>query len=71
MVKADIKMASELLSMTLKAIGIVRNEIRQPSRQDCKEIVSEIVIDSSLTETLEGLDDFSHIIVLLLDAPCH
>ena len=64
MVKADIKMASELLSMTLKAIGIVRSEIRQPSRQDCKEIVSEIVIDSSLTEALDRLDDFSHIIVL-------
>ena len=57
-------MASELPSMILKAIGIVRSEIRQPTRRDCKEIVSDIVIDSSLTEALDGLDDFSHIIVL-------
>ena len=57
-------MASELPSMTLKAVGIVRSEIKQPSRQDCKEIVSDIGIDSSLTEALENLDDFSHIIVL-------
>ena len=61
---AGVKMASELPSMILKAIGIVRSEIRQPTRRDCKEIVSDIVIDSSLTEALDGLDDFSHIIVL-------
>ncbi len=57
-------MTGELPSIILKAIGIVRSEIRQPSRRDCKEIVSDIVIDSSLTEALDGLDDFSHIIVL-------
>jgi len=64
MVKAGIKMASELPSMTLKAIGIVRSEIKQPSRQDRKGIVSDIVIDTSLTGALDNLDDFSHIIVL-------
>jgi len=57
-------MANELPGMTLKAIGIVRSEIKQPTGQDGKEIVSDIVIDSSLTEALDGLDDFSHIIVL-------
>jgi len=61
---AGVKMASELPNITLKPIGIVRSEVRQPSRQDSKEIVSEIVIDSSLTEALDGLDDFSHIVVL-------
>ena len=57
-------MSNELPGMTLKAIGIVRSEINQPSRQDCREIVSDIIIDSSLTEALDNLDDFSHIIVL-------
>jgi len=57
-------MAGELPSMTLKAIGIVRSEIKRPTGQDGREIVSEIVIDSSLTEALDGLDAFSHIIVL-------
>ncbi len=50
--------------MTLKPIGFVRNEIKQPVMLDFKNIVSEIVIDSSLTEALDSLDEFSHIIVL-------
>ena len=50
--------------MNLKAIGVVRNEIRQPVRHGWGEIVSDIVIDSGLTEALDGLDEFSHIIVL-------
>ena len=57
-------MASELPSITLKAIGIVRNEIRQGSMQDAKDIISDIIINDSLTETLDNLDGFSHIIVL-------
>ncbi len=57
-------MTDKLPDMTLKAIGIVRNEIRQPSRHDSEKVISEIVFDSSLTEALDDLDDFSHIIVL-------
>ena len=57
-------MVNELPPMTLKAIGIVRNEIKEPSHQDCEKVVSDVVIDSSLTESLDGLDEFSHIIVL-------
>jgi len=55
---------NELPEMTLKAIGVVRSEVKQPFVQDCKEVVSDIVIDSSLTEALDNLDEFSHIIVL-------
>ncbi|MDH5695228.1 MAG: tRNA (N6-threonylcarbamoyladenosine(37)-N6)-methyltransferase TrmO [Dehalococcoidia bacterium] len=57
-------MANELPDMTLKAIGIVRNKIKQPLRHGWREIVSDIVIDASLTEALDSLDEFSHIIVL-------
>ena len=56
----DIK----LPEMNLKAIGIVRNEIKEPMHQDSGDIVSEIIIDSSLTEALDDLDKFSHIIIL-------
>ena len=60
------EMADELPNITLKAIGIVRNEIKEaPARRDWwVELISEIVIDSSLTEALDGLEEFSHIIVL-------
>jgi len=54
----------DLPPMTLKAIGTVRGEPKQAARRDFAESVSEIVIDSSLTEALDGLDEFSHIVVL-------
>ncbi len=60
-------MANELPTITLKAIGFVRSEVKEASPLDSRnwgEIVSEIVIDSNLTEALDGLEEFSHIIVL-------
>ncbi len=57
-------MANQLPKMSLKAIGIVRNEVRQPIRHGWGEIVSDIVVSSDLTEALDGLDGFSHLIVL-------
>jgi len=50
--------------MTLKAIGKVSNEVTQPRRQGWEKVISEIVIDSRLTQALDGLDGFSHIKVL-------
>ena len=58
-------MANELPTMTLKAIGIVRSELKEaPVRRDRWEVVSEIVITPSLTEALDGLEEYSHITVL-------
>ena len=57
-------MTNELSGMTLKAVGVVRNEIKKPVHQGWEKVVSDIVIDSSLTEALDGLEEFSHIIVL-------
>jgi len=57
-------MVGELSGMSLKAIGIVRNEIKQPLQHGWGEIVSDIVLNSNLTEALDGLDEFSHLIVL-------
>lgn len=50
--------------MTLKPIGMVRNKVKQPIRHGWGEIVSEIIVDSDLTEALDNLDEFSHLIVL-------
>ena len=57
-------MVKELPGMVLKAIGVVKNEIKQPSMRDSKDVVSDIVVDANLTEALDNLDEFSHIIVL-------
>ena len=60
------EMVDELPGMTLKTIGIVRNEVKQAPgpEYNWRNIVSEIVVDSSLAESLDGLDEFSHITVL-------
>ena len=57
-------MANELPGITLKAIGTVRNAVRQPTKRDWEKVVSEIVVNTSLTEALDNLDEFSHITVL-------
>ena len=54
----------EFPEITLKPIGVVRNDVKEPTHQDSGDIISEIIIDSSLTEALDDLDKFSHIIVL-------
>lgn len=58
-------MNSGPFSVTITSIGTVRNEIKQPLKKfDWREVVSEIIIDDRLTEALENLDEFSHIIIL-------
>lgn len=57
-------MNSEKPEITLKPIGYVRNEIKEPTRQRNKGLISEIVVDEDLTEALDNLEEFSHIIVL-------
>lgn len=57
-------MDNKLPEIKLKAIGIVRNEIKEPAHGDSQEVISEIIIDSSLTKALDNMDEFSHIIVL-------
>jgi tRNA-Thr(GGU) m(6)t(6)A37 methyltransferase TsaA len=53
-------------SMKLEPIGFVRNEMEEkPERGfDWRQIVSEIIIEPRLTEGLDSLDDFSHVIVI-------
>jgi len=57
-------MVNELPGMGVKAIGIVRSEEAGHPQSDEGEVFSEIVVDSSLTEALDGIEEFSHIVVL-------
>ena len=54
------------MNMSLIPIGAVRSPLKEPTYQrlNLKEIISDIIIDESLTEALDGLEGFSHIIVL-------
>jgi tRNA-Thr(GGU) m(6)t(6)A37 methyltransferase TsaA len=52
-------------TISLKPIGIVRNKVRQPPKPPYgwSEVISEIETDQSLTDALDNLEEFSHIIV--------
>ena len=50
--------------MNLKAIGVVRNKLKKPSKEETGKVISEIIIDPDLAEALDNLDEFSHIIIL-------
>jgi tRNA-Thr(GGU) m(6)t(6)A37 methyltransferase TsaA len=57
---------NEITPMILKSIGIVRNKIKKSPDvgYSWDKAVSEVVIDESLTDALDGLEGFSHIIVI-------
>ena len=59
-------MVNEPRSMNLKAIGHVRNEVKQPPEPDFdwQTVVSDIVVDNNLADALDGLEEFSHVIVI-------
>ena len=57
-------MLEELPGVSLKVVGFVTNGIRQRPDSGWKKVISEITIVSSLNEALEGLEEFSHIIVI-------
>jgi len=50
--------------ISLKPIGIVRNEVQGPMRGGWEDVTSEIVVEEELRESLEGLEEFSHILVV-------
>lgn len=47
-----------------KAIGTVHNEIKERDRRDTRDIISEIVLDPDLTEGLDDIEDFSHLVII-------
>ena len=53
-----------MTQILLKPIGVVKNHIKAPAREDWSHIVSEIVVNPELTEALESIESFSHIIVV-------
>ena len=48
----------------MEPIGHVKNNINASMMEGWEEVVSEIILNSNLEGTTEGLEQFSHIIVL-------
>lgn len=52
------------MNISLTPIGVVKNNITEPRREDWQTVVSEIIVNENLKEALSHIEEFSHIIVL-------
>ncbi len=50
--------------ITLTPIGVVHNEVTGPKHEGWEDVVSELVLAQELGAALDGLEDFSHVLVL-------
>ena len=50
--------------ITLKPIGKVKNSVRQMRREGWESLVSEIILEPKHEEALEGVEDYSHLVIL-------
>lgn len=56
--------AEDLPQVALKPIARVSNEVKERGMRDWGEIESELVFPPRLEEALDGLEEFSHLVVL-------
>ncbi len=52
------------MRITLKPIGKVRNSIRKKKREGWESVVSEVIIEPKYEDGLEGIGDYSHLLIL-------
>jgi len=45
-------------------IGVVQNEVKEPTDEGWGDVVSEIVLDERLANGLDGIEQFSHLLIL-------
>ena len=50
--------------LPVKVIGKVRNPIRKMKRRGWERVVSEIILDPTHEEALDGIEDYSHLLIL-------
>ncbi len=51
-------------AITIKPLGFAKNKVAKPMLPNWKSVVSEIVIDKKYTNGLDGIEDYSHVIVV-------
>ncbi|MBI2917963.1 MAG: tRNA (N6-threonylcarbamoyladenosine(37)-N6)-methyltransferase TrmO [Chloroflexi bacterium] len=50
--------------VTVTPIGFVHNSVTGPKHEGWEDVVSELVFDQKLAPALEGIEGFSHVLVL-------
>jgi len=51
-------------SITIKPIGFVKNNIKEPRFGNFTDEVSKIIVSKKFTKALTGIEDYSHIIIV-------
>lgn len=51
-------------TIRLKPLGIAKNRVKQPTLPGWQDVVTEIVIDKKFATGLDGIEDYSHIIIV-------
>lgn len=50
--------------ITIEPIGKVRNPIRKKKREGWESVVSDVILEPKYEEALEGIEEYSHLIIL-------
>lgn len=50
--------------ITLNPIGFVKNSVKEPRFGNFADEISEVIVDEKFTEALDGIDDYSHVIIV-------
>jgi len=51
-------------AMTLEPIAMVKNDVKELGRRDWDKVISQLIVRPDFADALEGLKEFSHLIVL-------
>lgn len=51
-------------TLRLKPLGVAKNRVRRPALPGWKEVITQIVIKRKYARGLDGLEDYSHVIVV-------
>lgn len=51
-------------NIMLKSLGKAKNNVLKPTLPGWKDVVTKIIIDKKYTKGLDGIEDYSHIIVV-------
>ena len=51
-------------TITIKPIGKVKNSVRKIRREGWESVVSEIILEPKYEEALEGVEEYSHLLIL-------
>lgn len=54
----------DMKEIILRPIGFVKNNIKKPRFGNFADEISEIIVDEKFTDALNGIEDYSHVIIV-------